>query len=740
MEPVDLNRFLASVRKTRFIDYLDPIGMSAEDAFEQRLKWANRNASEAAYSDEAEFLLKHATALREHVEREAANPEEWIDAVEAGMDAPPPVWGGENRITHMSDSDTDDAPTVHVGHLSGIDFMDNFVQDDLPTVHVDDMGMDGEDAPTVLRPAPRLTEDGEYEFGAIDAPVPPLDDEDDGGSEEEDTDFPTVLGVSPGLIPEDEETEDPTVFVGRDSIDEVLNAVNAEEDGEDPTVFLGSERINEVLGERTADDPTVAGKFAEIDEEDSENERTSITRLDDLAAADGTSRPASDLGARLAEVRARRAETSPEDDNTVFNAASPEHDSLFHSPTGAVERESRPARGGMTIIPEDDFESEALEEFDLMVPPIPGYEADIETAEAPKPGGRGGAGSATFPPMDALLKDKPASTPAPVPSIDTPVNTPEAKVVPTPKATPPAPKTPPKTQEESSGGGMSMALVGVALLALVGAVVCGIAVWQGGMLTGNTGEDVVVVAPEPAEPEPARRDTAAPPVPTPVATVADADSDADSDADTDGTDGLATIDADSEADTDADSQATTVDVAPEPVAPAPVPVAPAPVPVAPAPVPVAPAPVPVAPAPVPVAPTPAPVRPAPVASPSPRPAPVVTTRTPPASQLRSGTPAAQSTEAPVANVVGTWRGDVGNSTSVLLRMRSQTDSNVTAKVEIYDGTAWTEANLNGTYDASTGALAMSGSGVTVNGTVNGSTAVGSIRFSGKNGGWKLRKL
>ncbi len=73
-------------------------------------------------------------------------------------------------------------------------------------------------------------------------------------------------------------------------------------------------------------------------------------------------------------------------------------------------------------------------------------------------------------------------------------------------------------------------------------------------------------------------------------------------------------------------------------------------------------------------------------------------------------------------------------------MRSQTDGNVTAKVEIYDGTAWTEANLNGTYDAASGALAMSGNGVTVNGTVNGSTAVGSIRFSGKRGGWKLHKL
>ena len=62
------------------------------------------------------------------------------------------------------------------------------------------------------------------------------------------------------------------------------------------------------------------------------------------------------------------------------------------------------------------------------------------------------------------------------------------------------------------------------------------------------------------------------------------------------------------------------------------------------------------------------------------------------------------------------------------------------KVEIYDGVSWTEASMTGTYDAATGALALAGNGVTFNGQVNGATAVGTVRFSGKNAGWKLRKL
>ncbi|MFT6161177.1 MAG: hypothetical protein ACJA00_003771, partial [Myxococcota bacterium] len=731
--------FLASVRKTRFIDYLDPIGMSAEDAFEQRLKWARRNASEAAYADEAEFLLQNASALREHVADEAASPEEWIDAIEAGMDAPPPVWGGESRITQMSDGDIDDAPTVHVGQLTGLDFMDDFVQDDLPTVHVDDIDVDAEDAPTVLRPAPKLGANGLYERDEIDAAFSPTNDEDD--EDDEISDHPTVLGVSPGLIPEDEETEAPTVFVGRDSIEEMLNSANSEEEGEDVTVFLGSDHFNPTLGEYTTDAPTVAGKFIDIDDDDPENERTSITRLDDLAAADGTSRPASDLGARLAEVRARRAETAPEDDNTVYNAPASKLDSLFDSPARAAERLSSSARGGQTIVPTDDeyddvFGDEddvgnaplGLEEFDLVVPPIPGEETEPEEAsepeEAPRPEGHDGTSSATFPPMDELLDEQPSSTPAPVPSIDRPFAA--AKVESKPKTLPPVPRTPPPTNEDSDGG-IRWALVGVALLAIVGAVVCGMAILQGGMFGGDPNEGVVIVAPEPAEPAPERQDTAAPPAPEPVAAVVVPDPTTN----TDGTEAMAAAQADTE------TQVVGIPLTPEPVAPTPQPVAPTPQPVAPTPQPVAPTPQPVAPAP-----PPAPVRPAPapIVTPSPSPAPAVATRTPPASRLRSGTPAAQSADTPIANVVGTWRGDVGSSTSVLLRMRSQTDGAVTAKVEIYDGITWTEANLNGTYDTSSGALALSGSGVTVTGTVNGGTAVGSIRFSGKRAGWKLSKL
>jgi hypothetical protein len=64
VSPDALGSFLASVRKTSFIDYLDPLGEEAAEALERRLQWAQRSLDDPAYADEARFLLEHAAALR----------------------------------------------------------------------------------------------------------------------------------------------------------------------------------------------------------------------------------------------------------------------------------------------------------------------------------------------------------------------------------------------------------------------------------------------------------------------------------------------------------------------------------------------------------------------------------------------------------------------------------------------------------------------------------------------------
>jgi hypothetical protein len=88
MQREDLNRFLASVRKTRFIDYLDPIGETAMQAFERRLRWAERSQEDAAHTDEATFLLENADDLRAVVRKEMEQEQEddWVDAVDAGSE------------------------------------------------------------------------------------------------------------------------------------------------------------------------------------------------------------------------------------------------------------------------------------------------------------------------------------------------------------------------------------------------------------------------------------------------------------------------------------------------------------------------------------------------------------------------------------------------------------------------------------------------------------------------------
>lgn len=92
MNPEELNRFLASVRKTRFVDYLDPMGETAHEAFERRLKWAARTRNDPAHAEEAEFLLRHATELRKHLTQEQLeSDEDWVESTSAGSE-----WGNQS--------------------------------------------------------------------------------------------------------------------------------------------------------------------------------------------------------------------------------------------------------------------------------------------------------------------------------------------------------------------------------------------------------------------------------------------------------------------------------------------------------------------------------------------------------------------------------------------------------------------------------------------------------------------
>jgi hypothetical protein len=88
MDQRALDQFLALVRRKRFIDYLDPIGITAEEALGQRLRWAARVQEDPKHTEEAAFLLDNAQDLREVVLQEAAE-EDWVDFVEAGSEATP---------------------------------------------------------------------------------------------------------------------------------------------------------------------------------------------------------------------------------------------------------------------------------------------------------------------------------------------------------------------------------------------------------------------------------------------------------------------------------------------------------------------------------------------------------------------------------------------------------------------------------------------------------------------------
>ena len=64
MSPEVLTEFLANVRQKTFVDYLDPMGETAEQALERRIKWAAVSRTDPAHAEEAEFLLRYEKDLR----------------------------------------------------------------------------------------------------------------------------------------------------------------------------------------------------------------------------------------------------------------------------------------------------------------------------------------------------------------------------------------------------------------------------------------------------------------------------------------------------------------------------------------------------------------------------------------------------------------------------------------------------------------------------------------------------
>jgi hypothetical protein len=85
MTDKELNTFLASVRRTRFVDYLDPLGETAHTAFDRRLSWARVSQHDPAYAEEARFLLGNMDALRDMLRRELEQ-DDWVEEVVAGRE------------------------------------------------------------------------------------------------------------------------------------------------------------------------------------------------------------------------------------------------------------------------------------------------------------------------------------------------------------------------------------------------------------------------------------------------------------------------------------------------------------------------------------------------------------------------------------------------------------------------------------------------------------------------------
>lgn len=114
MQEEALQQFLSSVRCERFIDYLDPIGETAEEALARRVRWARMTRNDPAHADEAMFLLQHERDLRSVLTRELDAEDAWVEGVSAGQEYGGTHWARESgETTRLPDSPTDSSAEVH---------------------------------------------------------------------------------------------------------------------------------------------------------------------------------------------------------------------------------------------------------------------------------------------------------------------------------------------------------------------------------------------------------------------------------------------------------------------------------------------------------------------------------------------------------------------------------------------------------------------------------------------------
>lgn len=85
MTEQELNAFLSKVRKPRLVDYLDPLGETAQNAFERKLSWARVSQHDPAFAEEARFLLDNAEELRD-VLRDELVEDDWVEDASAGSE------------------------------------------------------------------------------------------------------------------------------------------------------------------------------------------------------------------------------------------------------------------------------------------------------------------------------------------------------------------------------------------------------------------------------------------------------------------------------------------------------------------------------------------------------------------------------------------------------------------------------------------------------------------------------
>ncbi|MCA9566775.1 MAG: hypothetical protein KC656_02995, partial [Myxococcales bacterium] len=101
MQEEALQQFLSSVRCERFIDYLDPIGETAEEALARRVRWARMTRNDPAHADEAMFLLQHEGELRHVLTRELDAEDSWVEGVSAGQEFGGTHWAREGETTRL---------------------------------------------------------------------------------------------------------------------------------------------------------------------------------------------------------------------------------------------------------------------------------------------------------------------------------------------------------------------------------------------------------------------------------------------------------------------------------------------------------------------------------------------------------------------------------------------------------------------------------------------------------------